>query len=95
MLSFGGPQREFRLPLLRSQSASRDDGKRSDGATLIPWARAKAVAWDVAVVDTFAQSYIGNISSLAGAAVNHAVTLKTSTFLMYRCQIYSVHNIIK
>ena len=33
---------------------SCDDGKRHDGATLILWARRKAVAWDVTVVDTFA-----------------------------------------
>ena len=43
---------------------SRDDGMRPDGATLIPWERGKAFAWDVTVVDTFAQSHIGDTSSM-------------------------------
>ena len=59
---------------------SRDDGKRTDEATLIPWARGKAVAWDDTVVDTFTQSHIGDTFSLAGAASNHAATLKTSKY---------------
>ena len=61
---------------------SRDDGKRPDGATLIPGARGEAVAWDVTVVDTytFAQSHIGDTSSLARAAANHAATLKNSKY---------------
>ena len=54
------------------------DGKRPDGATLIPWASKKALEWHVIVVDTFAHLHIGNASSLAGAAANHAATLKTS-----------------
>ena len=36
--------------------------------------------WDVAVVDTFAQSHTGDTSSLAGAAANHAATLKTTKY---------------
>ena len=59
---------------------SCDDSKRLDRATLIPWTREKAVAWEVTVVDTFAQSHIGDTSSLAGAAANHAATLKTSKY---------------
>ena len=47
---------------------SRDDGKRPDGATLIPWARGKALAWDVTVADTFALSHVGDTSILAGSA---------------------------
>ena len=60
---------------------SRDDDKRPDGATLIPWVRGKAVTWNVTVVDTFAQSYIGDTSNLTGAAANHAATLKTSKYV--------------
>ena len=59
---------------------SRADGKRPDGATLIPWAGGKALAWDVTVADTFALSHVGDTSILAGAAANHAMSLKTSKY---------------
>ena len=42
--------------------------------------RGKAVAWNVTVIDTFAQSHIGDTFSLAGAVVNHAAALKTSKY---------------
>jgi len=50
----------------------RSDGKRPDGATLIPWARGKPLAWDVTVPDTYADSHINSTSITAGAAANHA-----------------------
>jgi len=31
---------------------SRDDGKRPDCVTLLPWAKGKPLAWDVTVPDT-------------------------------------------
>jgi len=36
----------------------RADGKRPDGATQIPWVSGKCMAWDVAVADTLAPSYV-------------------------------------
>jgi len=33
----------------------RDDNKRPDGTTLLPWAREKPMAWDVTVPDTYAE----------------------------------------
>ena len=59
---------------------SRANGKRPDGDTLIQWARGKALAWDVTVTDTFALSHVGNTSIPAGAAANHAASLKTSKY---------------
>ena len=35
-------------------SLVRDDNKRPDGTTLLPWARGKPMAWDVTVPDTYA-----------------------------------------
>jgi len=34
----------------------RDDNKRPDGTTLLPWAKGKPMVWDVTVPDTYAQS---------------------------------------
>ena len=34
-------------------SLMRDDNKRPDGTTLLPWARGKPMAWDVTVPDTY------------------------------------------
>ena len=45
-------------------------GKRPDGATLIPWSKGKALAWDVTVADTYADSHISRKSLEAGAAAN-------------------------
>ena len=38
----------------------RDDGKRPDGMTMIPWTSGKPVTWDVTVVSPLAQSYMGS-----------------------------------
>jgi len=46
----------------------RDDNKRPDGTTLLPWARGKPMAWDVTVPDTYAESHIGSIATKPGAA---------------------------
>ena len=35
----------------------RDDNKRPDGSSLLPWAKRKPMAWDVTVPDTYAVSY--------------------------------------
>ena len=54
----------------------RNDGKRPDGASLIPWSRGRCVTWDVTVPDTFAASHLSFTSVLAGAAANRAAELK-------------------
>ena len=59
---------------------SRSNGKRPDGATLIPWARRKALTWDVTVSDTFAQSHVDDSAILTVAANNHAATKKTCKY---------------
>ena len=63
---------------------SRADGKKPDGAILIPWARGKGLAWDVTVTDTVALSHVGDTSILAGAAANHAASLKNLEILQHR-----------
>jgi len=46
----------------------RDDNKRPDGTTLLPWARGKPMAWDVTVPDTYAESHISSTATKPGAA---------------------------
>ena len=46
----------------------RDDNKRPDGTTLLPWARGKP--WDVTVPDTYAESHIGSTAAKPGGAAN-------------------------
>jgi hypothetical protein len=50
----------------------RDDGKRHDGATLIPWSKGQRLIWDVTCVDTLADSYIRKASIIAGSAAEEA-----------------------
>ena len=46
----------------------RSDGKRPDGASLIPWKRGKPLhgSLDVTVTDTYAASHIGETAENAG-----------------------------
>ena len=43
-------------------------GKRSDGATSLPWRDGKLIAWDVTVATTLAESYLAASSSRCGSA---------------------------
>jgi hypothetical protein len=51
---------------LEPNGLSRDDGKRPDGMTLVPWIKVKV--WDVTVVDTLAGSYVLKTSEVSGFA---------------------------
>jgi hypothetical protein len=43
---------------LEPNGLSRDDGKRPDGMTLVPWVKRQPLVWDVTIVDTLADSYV-------------------------------------
>ena len=60
---------------------STHGGKRSDGATLIPWSKEKPLTWDVTVPDTFADSHINMTSSEAGAAARQAASTKNTKYI--------------
>ena len=59
---------------------SRSDGKRPDGAMLIPWTRGKPVAWNGTVPDTYANSSIADIVTTVSAAANRAAENKTAKY---------------
>ena len=66
------------VPALKEPTGlARLEGKRPDGATLIPWAREKPMAWDVTVLDTLADSHISETSEEAGTAAKRAAANKT------------------
>lgn len=46
----------------------RDDGKRLDGLTLVPWSRGRCLVWDATCADTICKTYIGASSRAAGSA---------------------------
>jgi len=67
--------------ILEPVGCARDDGKRPDGMTLVPWSAGKCLLWDFTCVDTFAASYINETSIQLSAAANLAERKKT---LRYR-----------
>ena len=59
---------------------TREDGKRPDGVTLLPWARGKPLAWDVAVPDTYANSRLADTVTMAGTAADKAASTKETKY---------------
>ena len=47
---------------------------------MIPWTRGKPLTWDVTIPDTFANSYIGETSTIATAAADRAAENKTTKY---------------
>jgi hypothetical protein len=65
---------------LEPNGLSRDDGKRPDGMTLVPWIKGQPLVWDVTVVDTLADSYVLKSSEVAGFAAEMACKRKHSKY---------------
>jgi len=54
--------------ILEPAGTFRDDGKKPDGLSLIPWSKGKCLLWDSTCADTLAASYLTSTSKSAGAA---------------------------
>ncbi|KAG5894913.1 hypothetical protein JTB14_008874 [Gonioctena quinquepunctata] len=68
------------LPVLEPPGTSRDDGKRPDGMTLIPWKCGKPLVWDFTCADTVAASHLANTSKSSGAAAISSEKLKRKKY---------------
>lgn len=58
----------------------RDDGKRVDGMSLVPWSRGSTLVWDAICTDTFAPSNMKFSLSAAGRAAENAAQRKTRKY---------------
>ena len=61
---------------LEPQGLIRDDGKRPDGLTLVPWSRGRCLTWDSTCSDTLAASHLPATSKTPGAAAHTAELTK-------------------
>ena len=66
--------------VLEPSGLSREDGKRPDGMTLIPWQGGKNVTWDVTVIETVADSYLHLSSAYAGSVAEGAASRKETKY---------------
>src|SRR6218665_752815 len=58
----------------------RTNGKRPDGATLVPWSKGKYTTWDCTSIHTCAASYIPLTSATAGSAAELAASRKVTKY---------------
>src|SRR6218665_482391 len=56
------------------------DGKRPVGATLVPWARGKYIAWDFTAIQMCAAPYLHLSPSVPGGAAEHAADRKRNKY---------------
>jgi len=68
---------------------ARQDGKRPDGLTLIPWQRGKPLTWDVTVAHTLADSYVSVTARSGGAAAEQAAADFTFNFAFNPIDLYT------
>ena len=66
--------------ILEPVGMCRNDGKRPDGATVIPWKQGKCLVWDFTCVNTIARSYITSAASQAGSPSTAAEIKKKTKY---------------
>ena len=66
--------------VLEPSGLSRQDGRRPDGLTLIPWSQGRCLLWDFTCSDTLAQSHVHQSSVDAGSAANAAEARKLAHY---------------
>jgi len=84
------------IPAVKEPSGlDRQDGKRPDGLTLIPWHGGRSLVWDV-TVSPLAASYVDRAATDAGTVADMAATRKTEKYSTlssaYRFEPIAVEN---
>jgi len=75
------------VPAVKEPSGlNRQDGKRPDGLSLIPWQSGKPLLWDVTVASTLAGSYVDTAATGAGLVADQAADRKTAKYADLRAQ---------
>ena len=73
--------RSLKLPVeLKPVRLLWSDGKRPDGATLIPFSQGKCLVWDFTCPDTLAPSHLSQSSLAAGSAASGAESRKRAKY---------------
>jgi len=67
--------------LLEPSSLSRDDGKRPDGLTVLPWSGGRCMIWDFTCPDTLAASHLNRAVIGPGAVANDAERRKATKYM--------------
>ena len=79
--AMGRAMQQAQIPAVKEPvGLMRQDGKRPDGTTILPWSRGMPLAWDVTVPDIYAVAHVVNTAREAGAAANHAATNKNTKY---------------
>jgi len=69
------------IPAVKKPSGlDRQDGKRPDGLTLIPWQSGRSLVWDVTDVSPLAASYVDRAATDAGTVADMASSMKTDRY---------------
>lgn len=66
--------------LLEPNSLCREDGKRPDGLSVLPWANGRCLVWDFTCPDTLAASHLNAAVLSPGAVANAAESLKVAKY---------------
>jgi hypothetical protein len=66
--------------MLEPNSLCRDDGKRPDGLTVLPWANGRCLVWDFTCPDTLAASHLNRAVLSPGAVANDAENHKMTKY---------------
>ena len=69
------------VPAIREPPGlSRDDGKRPDGLTLLPWTQGHSLVWDYTCSDTLCSSHVQQTCQEAGSSATQAEKKKLAHY---------------